>query len=187
MSGQTAQRQAASVFDAHRRERPSVCGARSRISSVSGVPELTDYLYPGQLFVSPEPSAVMTVLGSCVAVCLWDTEARVGGMNHYVLPQGIGRGMSALRYGSLAIPELIRRILAIGALPSRTRAKVFGGACLNGGSADRLSAENIEIARACLAQAQIPIVAEDVGGHAGRTLVLRIPDGDVWVKTTRGQ
>ena len=92
------------------------------------------------------------------------------------------RGMSALRYGSLAIPELIRRVLAIGALPSRMRAKVFGGACLNGDGAESLSTENIEIARACLAQAQIPIVAEDVGGQVGRKLVFRIPDGDVWVK-----
>ena len=91
--------------------------------------------------------------------------------------------MSALRYGSLAIPELIRRVLVIGAQPSRIRAKIFGGACLNGNGAGRLSTENIEIARDCLAQAQIPIVAENVGGRDGRKLLFRIPDGDVWVKT----
>ncbi len=129
----------------------------------------------------------MTVLGSCVAVCLWDPEAGVGGVNHYLLPQGIGRGMSALRYGSLAIPELIRRVLAIGALPSRMRAKVFGGACLNGEGVGRLSTENIEIARARLAQVQIPIVAEDIGGQVGRKLVFRIPDGDAWVKPLEGR
>ncbi len=150
---------------------------------MSAIPESTDYLYPGQLFASPEPSAVMTVLGSCVAVCLWDPEAGVGGVNHYLLPQGIGRGMSALRYGSLAIPELIRRVQAIGALPSRMRAKVFGGARLNGDGAGRLSSENIEIAWACLEQAQIPILGEDVGGQVGRKLVFRIPDGHAWVKT----
>ncbi len=125
----------------------------------------------------------MTVLGSCVAVCLWDPEAGAGGVNHYSLPEGMGRGMSALRYGSLAIPELIRRVLAIGALPSRLRAKVFGGARLNQDGTGRLSNENIEIARACLAQAQIPIVGENVGGRVGRKLVFRIPDGDAWVKT----
>ena len=62
------------------------------------------------------------------------------------------------------------------------RAKVFGGACSNRDGAGRLSTENIEIARACLAQARVPIVAEDVGGQAGRKLVFRIPDGDAWVK-----
>ena len=179
MRGQLAQRQAASVFDAPRRERPSVCEKHSSTTSVSAVPESTDYLHPGQLFASAEPSAVMTVLGSCVVVCLWDPEAGVGGVNHYLLPQGIGRGMSALRYGSLAIPELIRRVQAIGALPSRMRAKVFGGAGLNG---DGAGTENIEIARACLALAQIPIVAEDVGGQVGRKLVFGTPAGDAWVK-----
>ena len=125
----------------------------------------------------------MTVLGSCVSVCLWDAAAGVGGLNHYLLPRGIGQGMSALRYGSLAVPELIRRVLVIGAQPSRIRAKIFGGACLNGYGAGRLSRENIEIARDCLAQAQIPIVAEDVGDQFGRKLLFRIPDGDVWLKT----
>lgn len=125
----------------------------------------------------------MTVLGSCVAVCLWDPTSGVGGVNHYLLPRGIGTGTTALRFGSLAIPELIRRVLAFGALPSRMRAKVFGGACLNGDGAGRLSTENIEIARDCLAQAQIPIVAEDVGGRVGRKLLFRINTGDVWAKT----
>ena len=183
MSGQLALRQTVSVFEAPRRKRPSAGATRSSVTSPSAVPESTDYLYPGQLFASPAPSAVMTVVGSCVAVCLWDPEAGVGGVNHYLLPRGIAKGMSALRYGSLAIPELIRRLLAIGALPSRMRAKVFGGACPHGDGAGRLSTENIGIARACLAQAQIPIVAEDVGGQAGRKLVFQIPNGDAWVKT----
>ncbi len=171
------------MLDAPRRNRPPPGATRHSVTGLGAVPESTDYLYPGQLFTSSEPSTVLTILGSCVAVCLWDPKAGVGGVNHYLLPQGIGRGMSALRYGSLAIPELIRRIFAIGALPSGVRAKIFGGACLNGDGAGRLSADNIEIARTCLAEARISIVAESVGGHAGRKLVFRIPDGDAWVKT----
>ena len=124
----------------------------------------------------------MTILGSCVAVCLWDRKAGVGGVSHYLLPQGVGKGMSAHRYGNLAIPELIRRVLAIGARSNALQAKIFGGACLNAGGVSRLSAENIELARTYLAEAQIAIVAEDVGGSQGRKLVFRIPDGEAWVK-----
>ncbi len=125
----------------------------------------------------------MTILGSCVAVCLWDRKAGVGGVSHYLLPQGIGKGMSAHRYGNLAIPELIRRILAIGARSNALQAKIFGGACLNvDGGVSRLSSKNIELARTFLAEAQIAIVAEDIGGSKGRKLIFRIPDGEAWVK-----
>ena len=124
----------------------------------------------------------MTILGSCVAVCLWDRKAGVGGLSHYLLPQGIGKGMSAHRYGNLAIPELIRRILAIGARSDALQAKIFGGACLNTDGVSRLSARNIELARTYLAEAKIAIVAEDIGGSQGRKLIFRIPDGEAWVK-----
>jgi chemotaxis protein CheD len=124
----------------------------------------------------------MTILGSCVAVCLWDPKSGVGGVSHYLLSKGIGTGISAHRYGNLAIPELIRRILAFGEKPNTLRAKIFGGACLNIDGASRLSAQNIDVARTCLAEAQIAIVAEDTGGSRGRKLIFRIPDGEAWVK-----
>ena len=147
------------------------------------VPESTDYLYPGQLFTSSQPAAVMTILGSCVPVCLWAPESGVGGANHFLLPHGSAAGASALRYGSLAIPELIRRVLALGGKQDSLRAKLFGGACLTEEGAGRLSAQNVTVARSCLAEAKIPIVAEDVGGRRGRKLIFCIPDGDVWVKS----
>ena len=99
-----------------------------------------------------------------------------------MLPKGIGKGMSAHRYGSLAIPELIRRILGTEARLNVLQAKIFGGACLNMDGVSRLSAENIEIARTYLAEAKIAIVSEDIGGSHGRKLIFRIPDGEAWVK-----
>ncbi len=182
MSGPFAKRSAASVSESDRKFRPPAKAACSRVPTLISIPDSTDYLYPGQLFTSPEPSVVMTILGSCVAVCLWDPKAGVGGVSHYLLSKGIGTGISAHRYGNLAIPELIRRILAFGARSNALQAKIFGGACLNLDGVNRLSAENIELARAYLAEAQIAIVAEDVGGSQGRKLVFRIPDGDAWVK-----
>jgi len=170
-------RKAHTELDPSRADRLRRCRPRSDV-----VPESTDYLYPGQLFTSSEPAAVMTILGSCVAICLWAPGSGAGGMNHFLLPHGSGAGASGLRYGSLAVPELIRRILAIGGKRDHLRAKVFGGACLTGNGVGRLSAENVAVARSCLAEAEIPIVAEDVGGVRGRKLIFRIPDGDVWVK-----
>ena len=60
----------------------------------------TVYLHPGKSFACAEPTAVMTILGSCVAVCLWDSVAAAGGMCHFVLPHGAGSGPAALRSGS---------------------------------------------------------------------------------------
>ncbi len=145
-------------------------------------PESTAYLYPGQLFASAGPEVIMTILGSCIAVCVWDPVAGAGGLNHYLLPRGAGGGRSALRFGSAAIPELLRRVLDLGGRQDQLQAKVFGGAGVIEGSAGRLSAENVEVARRLLTEARIPIVAEDVGGRQGRKLICRVRDGNAWVK-----
>jgi chemotaxis protein CheD len=55
---------------------------------------------PGEYFVDNEDILVMTTLGSCIAACLWDRNARVGGMNHFMLPDGAGNGLDGGRYGS---------------------------------------------------------------------------------------
>jgi len=88
------------------------------------------YLQPGQLYASAQPSAVTTVLGSCVAVCLWDPIEAVGGMNHYLLPFFAGAGQGSPRFGNFAMTELVDRLVALGASKARLQAKVFGGACV---------------------------------------------------------
>ena len=88
------------------------------------------YLQPGQLYASAQPSAVTTVLGSCVAVCLWDPIEAVGGMNHYLLPFFAGAGQGSPRFGNFAMTELVDRLVALGASKGRLQAKVFGGACV---------------------------------------------------------
>ena len=60
------------------------------------------YLHPGQLVVSAAPCSVSTILGSCVAVCVWDEETGIGGMNHFLLPNFAGRGLSSARFGNVA-------------------------------------------------------------------------------------
>ena len=69
------------------------------------------YLHPGQLVVATQPMQVTTILGSCVAVCLWDPPLGIGGTNHYLLPVGLKTSSTGLRYGNVAIEELLERML----------------------------------------------------------------------------
>ena len=91
------------------------------------------YLHAGDLVIANRPTAIVTILGSCVAVCLWDATARVGGVNHYLLPFHVEREKSP-RFGSIAIPRLLEEVVAAGADPNRLQAKVFGGASVIGES-----------------------------------------------------
>src|SRR6266852_2866912 len=88
------------------------------------------YLSAGHLYAASEPSHVTTILGSCVAVCLWDPRTRAGGLNHFMLPQDVGVNCGTPRYAAFAIRTLIEEMVALGAPPSRLQAKLFGGACV---------------------------------------------------------
>ena len=81
---------------------------------------------PGEYFVSGDELVIMTVLGSCIAACIWDGKARIGGMNHFMLPDGDGADGSG-RYGSYAMELLINEMLKLGARRETMQAKVFGG------------------------------------------------------------
>ncbi|NIM41954.1 MAG: chemoreceptor glutamine deamidase CheD [Hydrogenophaga sp.] len=80
---------------------------------------------PGEYYVSTEDLVIMTVLGSCIAACIWDPKARVGGMNHFMLPEG--GSDSGGRYGSYAMELLINEMMKLGARRETMQAKVFGG------------------------------------------------------------
>jgi chemotaxis protein CheD len=144
------------------------------------------YLHPGQWFATNEPVEVTTILGSCVAVCLWDTRSQVAGINHYMLPYWSSSDQASPRFGNVAVEQLIKRVLALGAKRERLKAKLFGGACvleaftkINGD----LGAKNVEVARHLLYQNGIPIIAEDVGGDFGRKLIFSTLGGAVRIKT----
>lgn len=80
---------------------------------------------PGEYYVTTEDLVIMTVLGSCIAACIWDPRVRVGGMNHFMLPEG---GVDAGgRYGSFAMELLINEMMKQGARREYMQAKVFGG------------------------------------------------------------
>ena len=145
----------------------------------------TIYLHPGRLLACTEPVSIMTILGSCVAVCLWDDEARIGGMAHFVLPVGSAPAAAGHRFGSVAIEKLVADLARKGAESDRLRAKVFGGASVLGhkkSDREALGAKNVEVARRILEKLGIPVAAEDVGGKKGRKIIFHVDTGDAWVK-----
>jgi len=148
-------------------------------------PQDATYVPPGGLRVAVAPAAMTTVLGSCVAVCVRDPIARVGGMIHFVLPRGGRTRSSRLRYANHAIPELIEEVRRAGAGTAQLEAKIVGGASVLPNASEKRKSygmANVAEARLLLADAGVPVVAEVVGGHQGRRAVFDLGDGSVWVQ-----
>lgn len=115
---------------------------------------------PGEYFAMSEEILIMTTLGSCIAACLWDRTAKVGGLNHFMLPEGNdGSG----RYGSYAMEILINHMMKLGARRTSLEAKVFGGGAVIGGmGSSKVGERNTEFVLDYLATERIPIVSKDV-------------------------
>ena len=145
-------------------------------------------LHAGELFATSEPTAVRTRLDSCVAVCLWDWQARIGGIAHFVLPTGGRNAPNLAHYANLALPELVAQLEALGCTRRRLLAKVFGGSCRAEASAGGdLGARNVAAADELLDALDIPVVARDVGGASARKLTLHTDDFGVWVWRIRAR
>ncbi len=115
---------------------------------------------PGEYYCDSEDLLVMTTLGSCIAACLWDRQARVGGMNHFMLPEGAG---DSGRYGSYAMELLINEMMKRGASRLTMEAKVFGGgAVISGMNSINVGERNTQFVLEFLATERIPVVSKDV-------------------------
>ena len=138
------------------------------------------YLHPGQLFAAVQPSAVTTILGSCVSLCVWDPMLKIGGMNHYLLPFWVGDDIASPRFGTVAIETLIEKVLALGARKNHLRAKLFGGACVIEAFRERedhIGIVNARLAENMLRLQAIPVVEQDLTGRRGRKVVFNTDDG----------
>ena len=117
---------------------------------------------PGEYFVSQEDIVIMTVLGSCIAACIWDGRARTGGMNHFMLPDGDASDGSG-RYGSYAMELLINEMLKLGARRETMQAKIFGGGQVMAGfTTMNVGERNTKFVLDYLAMERIPVVSQDV-------------------------
>ena len=167
--------------------RPPAGAANPRAATILPLPSI--YVHPGQVAVSDQPGVITTILGSCVAVCLCDPVARIGGMNHYLLPGSSAATEPAARYGIAAIRELYESMVRRGALAGRMHAQIFGGAAVLAAfnsDANHLGARNVSLARTMLADYGVRVLSEDVLGERGRKLVFSPRDGATQVQLIGG-
>ncbi|MEO8154038.1 MAG: chemoreceptor glutamine deamidase CheD [Rhizobacter sp.] len=117
-------------------------------------------ILPGEYFVHEEDLLIMTTLGSCIAACLYDRNAKVGGMNHFMLPDGAG---DSGRYGSYAMELLINEMMKRGASRMTMEAKVFGGGqVVSGMTTMNVGERNTNFVMDYLKTERIPVVSKDV-------------------------
>lgn len=141
------------------------------------------FLSPGAICCLTEPTVITTILGSCVAVCLWDGRQRIGGMNHFLLPR-CGDAPATPRYGNVACARLLAAMERLGCRQADLRAKIFGGAAVLplGTHADTVGAQNVGVALEVLRGHGIPIVARRTGGACGLFLRFYTAGGRVMVR-----
>ena len=139
------------------------------------------HVVQGEHHVSSDPHVVLTtILGSCVAVCLRDKVSGIGGMNHFLLPEGRSDGLDqGRRYGAYAMELLINDLLRNGARRERLEAKLFGGARMFGGLSD-IGVSNIAFAQKFLRDEGIPVMGSSLGGTEARRV-------QYWPSTGRAQ
>ena len=153
---------------------------------MSGLPNQnpnTHYLFPGTIFAHNDQHLVTTVLGSCVAVCIWHPRAGIGGINHYLLPLWNGEGLPTPKYGNIAIARLVEKVRRLAG-KGELVAKVFGGASMWARTEGALAVgeRNVELAFRLLAEEKIQVVSQDVWGEMGRKIIFDTKTGSVLLK-----
>lgn len=149
---------------------------------------------PGEYFASKEKVVITTLLGSCVAVCLFDAQNSVVGMNHFLLSSlrsPVGHGREAAKYGENAMELLISRMLQNGATLENMKAKVFGGGNViwlpeKDDGILTVGDENCLFVREYLEKHGIMLKAQDLGGDHGRVIHFYSTDYCVYVRKIKG-
>jgi len=140
----------------------------------------------GDYFASSQDVVIHTVLGSCVAVCLYDPENKIGGMNHILMPSNpdINKYDASARYGINAMELLINAIMRLGGNRKKMVAKTFGGANLlmAVSQENAVGARNVGFVVNFLRAEKIKILSRDFGGHDSRKIFFHIATGDVFLK-----
>jgi len=138
----------------------------------------------GGVHASDKGAIIRTTLGSCIAVCMYDPERRVGGMNHFLLPQDNGSGgRTASHFGINAMELLINGMMKLGAERSRLVAKVFGGGATMGSAlSSGVGRRNADFALSFLADEGIPVAAKKVCASTALSVLFDSGTGVVRVK-----
>lgn len=155
----------------------------------SGRAKVVAKVLPGEFYVSKQDELISTVLGSCIAACIYDEKLGIGGMNHFMLP-----GAKALRevhaddlncrYGNWAMEYLINEVLKNGASRSNLKIKLFGGGKIISAMTD-IGEGNIRFAQAYVEEESLNLISQDVGGPWPRKVIFHPQSGKAQVKKLR--
>lgn len=138
------------------------------------------FVLPGEIAITKQPSVIATLLGSCVAVCLYNTQGRYGGMNHFMLPTGTDKSMLG-KYGDYSTEKLVESMLKADPVVGNLVAKVYGGGAVVGhlNSGFDIGKRNIEVGLQVLAKYGIRVLEKQTGGDAGRKIFFDNYTGEV--------
>ena len=143
-------------------------------------------IHIGELYASKNPAIVHTLLGSCVAVCIFDPIKHIGGMNHILLPGNVNMKdfTDSTRYGINAMELLINMIMNLGGNRNRLLAKTFGGGHILGGISeeDGPGQKNIQFVLEFLRVEEIKVISQNLGGYDSRRIYFHTDTGDVFLK-----
>ncbi|MCE9500041.1 MAG: chemotaxis protein CheD [Leptospira sp.] len=135
------------------------------------------------------PDVLRTTLGSCLGIVLYNPETKSGAISHIMLAHdSLGKDSSKNpgKYGETALPLLLKTMEAEGNKPGSFGARIFGGASMfqgiNSSFLQNIGENNIAIVKSFMLAKSIPILAEDIGGHEGRTISLYLDDGRILLK-----
>ncbi|SFM98964.1 chemotaxis protein CheD [Formivibrio citricus] len=149
-------------------------------------------LMPGEFQAGRGETGFTTLLGSCVAACIWDQDTGIGGMNHFLLPDSgdidptHAGWAKAARYGDHAMELLINKLIALGARREHLCAKLFGGGAVLAGSTSLIGERNAEFARRYLEIEGIQVMAQDLGGPLARQAYFFPANGEAFVRRITG-
>lgn len=147
-------------------------------------------LLPGQYFVTTQDKMLVTVLGSCVAACLYDPETGIGGMNHFMLPAVLRPDQQTAKtftkYGVFAMQKLLETLTRMGAKPANFEAKVFGGGhVMEGFASCDVGTQNARFIEQFMATNEIPIVSRDLYQDYARKVYFLPQTGEVQMRRIR--
>ncbi len=151
----------------------------------------TARILPGEYYIAMGDEIISTVLGSCISACIRDPAIRIGGMNHFMLPEHTSTDIhsqdvtnTSARYGSYAMEHMINTILANGGRRERLEIKLFGGGKVLQTATD-VGSRNIQFVQNYLQMENLPVNSEDLGDlhprkvlyfpHSGRVLMKKLP------------
>lgn len=133
-----------------------------------------------------------TGLGSCVGLTMYDPGKKIGGLAHVMLPSSeIAREgkMNIAKFADTAIPELLAKLLDLGAMKGRIVAKMAGGSQMfsfaGGSDTMRIGPRNVESCKQALDKLNIPLIAEDTGGNYGRTIEIACSSGLLYIRSVQ--